>query len=187
MKIYACCFIGHRKIKMTDEMKEKLKNFIEYLIVELKVSVFLFGSVSQFDDLCHEIVTNLKEKYPHIERVVYPCRSEGYTLETEKAQRERVFSNFFKTEVKILGVERAVYFKNVYTAGKASYIERNYAMIDDSDYCVFFYDEDYQVKVDVFSNNVLSSKSGTKIAYDYAVKKKKKIFNIFKILNDKNW
>ena len=113
-----CCFAGHSKIYHTNEIYDNLVNLIEKLITEENVSEFWVGNYGSFDGLSAKAVRNLKEKYPHIERVVYPCRSEGYTLETEKAQRERVFSIFFKTEVKILGVERAVYFKNVYTAGK---------------------------------------------------------------------
>ena len=67
-------------------------------------------------------------------------------------------------------------------AGRAAYVERNYEMIDKSDYCVVYYDENYlpserkKSKKDLFS---YQPKSGTKIAYEYAVKKKKKIINVF--------
>ena len=64
-----CCFFGHRKIDETEELKNNLYEIIENLIVNEKVDTFLFGSKSQFDDLCHKIVTDLKEKYPHIKRI----------------------------------------------------------------------------------------------------------------------
>ena len=64
-----CCFFGHRKIDETEELKNNLCGIIENLIVNEKVDTFLFGSKSQFDDLCHEIVTVLKEKHPHIKRI----------------------------------------------------------------------------------------------------------------------
>ena len=64
-----CCFFGHRKIDETEELKNNLFEIIEALIVNEKVDIFLFGSKSQFDDLCHKTVTELKEKYPHIKRV----------------------------------------------------------------------------------------------------------------------
>ena len=57
VKLYTCCFFGHRKITETDELKSNLYSEIEKLIINEKVNTFLFGSKSQFDDLCHTIVT----------------------------------------------------------------------------------------------------------------------------------
>ena len=65
----ACCFFGHRKIDETPELIERLTREIEILIAEKEVSIFYFGSKSEFDDLCHKTVTELKEKYSHIKRV----------------------------------------------------------------------------------------------------------------------
>ena len=67
-------------------------------------------------------------------------------------------------------------------AGKASYVERNQEMINKSDFCVIYYDENYlpprrkNSRRDLFH---YQPKSGTAVAYDYAVKKKKKIINCF--------
>ena len=69
MKNYTTCFFGHRKIDETEELKNNLRGIIENLIVNEKVDTFFFGSKSQFDDLCHKIVTELKEKYPHLKRI----------------------------------------------------------------------------------------------------------------------
>lgn len=63
------CFFGHRTINETAELKSKLIEIIEKLIVDEKVDTFLFGSRSDFDDLCYDIITQLKEKYPHIKRI----------------------------------------------------------------------------------------------------------------------
>ena len=60
-----CCFLGHRTINETEELKSKLIEIIEKLIVNEKVDTFLFGSKSQFDSLCLELVSEIKEKYPH--------------------------------------------------------------------------------------------------------------------------
>ena len=65
----SCCFFGHRRIDETEELKNRLCGIVENLIVNEKVDTFFFGSKSQFDDLCHKIVTELKEKYPHIKRI----------------------------------------------------------------------------------------------------------------------
>ncbi len=65
----SCCFIGHRKIEENEELIQKLYSIVEELIVEEKVETFLFGSKSQFDHLCYEIVKELKQKYNDIKRV----------------------------------------------------------------------------------------------------------------------
>ena len=64
-----CCFIGHRKIKKTKEMERELFTIIENLIVNEKVDTFLFGSKSEFNSFCHDIVTKLKERHLHIQRI----------------------------------------------------------------------------------------------------------------------
>ena len=147
-----CCFIGHREINMTDELKEKLHMIIERLITEESIDTFLFGSKSQFDDLCYDIVTETKKKHPHIKRIFvraeYPYIDESY--------KAYLLENYEDT-----------YFpKSVLGAGKASYVKRNCEMIDNSRFCIVYYKEDYTPK---------SRKSGTKIAFTYAEKKKKNI------------
>ena len=132
-----CSFFGHRKIVKTEELIERIRNAIVNLIENHNVRVFLFGSRSDFDSLCHLIVTELKEQYPEIERRAYTCRSETCTLEKERAYWEGVYSYFEKRPVTLLGVEQEVEHKTKYTSGKAQYVERNQAMIDDSDFCIF--------------------------------------------------
>lgn len=57
MKENTCCFFGHRKIEDSSELRIKLYDTIEKLIVNEKIATFLFGSKSEFDALCHEAVT----------------------------------------------------------------------------------------------------------------------------------
>lgn len=82
MERTTCCFLGHRTIRETEELKSRLTEIIEKLIVEEKVDTFLFGSKSCFDSLCLNLVTEIKEEYPHIKRVYvraeYPYISERY-------------------------------------------------------------------------------------------------------------
>ena len=147
-----CCFIGHREINVTDELKEKLYVLIEHLIIEESIDTFLFGSKSQFDDLCYDIVTNMKKKYPHIKRIFvraeYPYIDESYKAYLLESYEDTYFP------------------KSVLGAGKASYVKRNCEMIENSCFCIVYYKEDYTPK---------GRKSGTKIALDYAEKKKKTI------------
>ena len=50
MKEYkVCSFFGHRKIEITKELKQKVKEVIEDLIFNHNVLTFLFGSRSDFD------------------------------------------------------------------------------------------------------------------------------------------
>lgn len=176
-----CCFIGHRKIKITEELTKEIYDYVEHLIVCENVKRFLFGSKSEFDELCHRIITELKEKYREIKRVGYTCRGESVIKESEREKWEKIYSDIEKREVRLFGVEEEFEHKNKYVACKGAYIERNQAMIDDSDYCLFYYNEHY-VAMQI-ENNVLLQippKSGTAIAYKYAKRKNKKIKNFYK-------
>ena len=167
-----CSFFGHRKIEETEELKKRLQDIIINLIEKEDVKIFLFGSKSDFNFLCHDVVTDLREQYSQIQRHTYTCRSETCILEKERAYWEKIYSQFQKQPVVLLGVEKEVEQKTKYEAGKASYVERNQAMINDSDFCVFYYNKDYIPPT--------KTNSGTKIAYEYAIRKKKKVINLFK-------
>lgn len=147
-----CCFLGHRTINETEELKSKLIEIIEKLIIDEKVDTFLFGSKSQFNSLCLELVTEIKVKYPHIKRIYvraeYPNIDEQYT---------NYLLEFF---------EDTYYPEHIRNSGKVAYVERNYEMINKSHYCIVYYDE---------QNAPTTRKSGTKIALDYAIKKGKQI------------
>ena len=181
-----CCFIGHRTIVASTELTENLTKTIERLIAEEGVKYFLFGSRSEFDDLCHSIVTALKEKHPHIVRVAYTRRSEYAVKAEEKEKMERTWASVLKTDVKFKDYDAEVQSEKVYSAGKASYVERNQELIDASDFCVFYYNEEYQPPRRKRTNRDLSTyqpKSGTRLAYEYAVQKSKKtdkvVINMF--------
>ena len=150
-----CCFFGHRTINETEELKSKLKEIIEKLIVENSVDTFLFGSKSRFNSLCLELVTKIKEKYPHIKRVY---------VRAEYPDIDELYTNCL-----LESFEDTYYPEHIRNSGKAAYVERNYEMINKSQYCIVYYDE---------QNAPTTRKSGTKIALDYAVIKGKQIINI---------
>ena len=143
MKWKTCCFFGHRTINEAEELKLKLIEIIKRLILDEKVDTFLFGSKSRFDSLCLRLVTEIKEVHPQIKRVYvraeYPYISERY--------KNYLLRNY----------EDTYYPKKIINAGKASYVERNYEMIDNSQICVIYYDEQAAPT---------TRKSGTKIALD---------------------
>ena len=168
---------GHRNVELNDEQYEKLKEILENLIVNENAQVFLFGSRSNFDYYCHEVITKLKEKYTFLQRKRYTCRHETCTLESEREYWEGLYSKWRKREVHLLGVEEEVEHKTKWTSGRASYVERNRAMVDDSDICIFYYDETYMPTERKYSKRCFTyqPKSGTALAFGYAKQKKKEV------------
>ncbi len=166
--MYTCCFIGHRKIDDTPELRNKLEKTLLALL-ENGVREFIFGSRSQFDDLCYDLLTELKKVYPDIKRIKY--RSD-YPDELSEYSKQ-----FF-----LDGYEDNICPEGVEGAGRLSYVKRNEAMIMASDICVSYYDKNYHPKPRKISKNALTSyqpKSGTRIAFEFAVQKNKKIINLF--------
>ena len=154
-ELRTCCFFGHRTINETDELKSKLNEVIEKLITDENVDTFLFGSKSRFNSWCLELVTKIKEKYPYIKRIYvraeYPYISEHY-------------KNYL-----LESYEDTYYPEKIIHSVKSVYIKRNYEMINNSQFCiVYFYEQ----------NAPTNRKSGTKIALDYAIKKRKHIIKL---------
>ena len=56
----------------------------------------------------------------------------------------------------------------ILNAGKAVYVERNRIMIDNSDFCIFYYDK----------TRAGDKFSGTRLAYKYALSQNKNILNL---------
>ena len=152
-KFYTCCFIGHRKIERTKELEKKLYCLIEGLIKLHYVDTFLFGSKSEFDDMCLEIVSKLKKKYGHIKRVYV------------RAEYQHISAAY--TEYLLRSYDETYFPSCAINAGRSVYVKRNLHMIDQSHYCMFYYIKDDTAK-----------KSGTNIAYEYSEKKNKASFNI---------
>ncbi len=148
----ACCIIGHRTISETEQLKSQLSEAIESLIVDKGVTTFLFGSKSRFNDLCYELVSQIKKKYPHIRRIYiqaeFPIIDDSYRTYLLDRYEETVFPEKLKN------------------AGRSIYVQRNYEMINQSRYCLVYYDEAYAPA---------KRKSGTKIALDYAIKQNREI------------
>ena len=152
MESKTCCFLGHRTINETEELKLKLLKIIEKLIISEHVDTFLFGSKSRFNSMCLDIVTSLKIKYPHIKRIY--VRAEYLNISEN-------YKNYL-----LESYDETYYPEKIIKSGKAVYVERNYEMIDKSHYCIVYYDE---------ANAPTTRKSGTKIALEYAIRKQKHI------------
>lgn len=159
-----CCFIGHRFIDITEELEHKLKTLMVYFITVKQVKIFLFGSKSEFNDFALKLILELKKQYKFIRivyvRAEYPNITDEYKSYLLKTYDDTVYPTFLSN------------------AGKAAYIERNKFMIEKSNYCVFFYNENYVPKKKSY-RKTMSLKSGTQIAFDYALKCKKVVINLF--------
>ncbi len=155
MKTNTCCFIGHRMIFEDEELISELYEIVEKLIVEEKVDTFLFGSKSMFNTICLEVVTKIKEKYPHIKRIY--VRAEYQYINED-------YKNFL-----LENYEDTYYPEKIRGSGRVAYVERNYEMINNSRFCVMYYNKDIAPK---------SRKSGTRIAFEYATKWGKQIINV---------
>ena len=157
-KDFTCCVFGHRKINKTAELTERLTKIFVDLIEERKVKTFLFGSKSEFDSLCLEIVSDLKSSYPNIKRIY---------VRSSFADIDKAYESYLLEKY-----EETYFPEKIRGAGKAAYVERNQEVINKSDFCVVYYDENYLPPQ--------KSKSGTAVAYNYALKKKREIVNVFK-------
>ena len=164
---HSVCFIGHRKINNTTELRERLQNILQELINNGTTN-YIFGDHSAFDSLCYKLVTKLKEKYPAIKRINF--------------RKDYEDIDDYTMQFLIKGYEESICPKGVGSAGRASYVERNQAMIRESDVCVFYYDENYRharrrtTRHDICD---YQPKSGTALAFQYAKTKKKTIINCY--------
>ena len=148
-----CCFLGHKKIDKSDELRKRLYNTIEELITQENADTFLFGSKSEFDDLCYETVSELKKKYRNIRRIY--------------VRAEYQYINESYMSYLLSYYEYSYYSVSAAGATKAVYIKRNREMIDKSDFCVIYFLDEYKPD---------GRKSGTRQAYEYAIKQKKTIY-----------
>ena len=152
MEEKSCSVFGHRDIEVCEELKIKLKTIFESLIVNHNVVIFYFGGFGDFDELCYEVISELKSCCKHIQRV--------YVLEEEKWQ-------YFKDKMPkylVNKYDEYVYFPTRYSGFTKRIYFRNCEIVDRSDVVIFY---------TRFKGN-----SGAYKILKYAQKKKKNIIQI---------
>ena len=149
--------IGHRKIEKSKELTDKLTELITDLIVNEGADTFLFGSRSQFDDLCYDIVTQLRYQYA-VNRIYV------------RAEYRKIN---YKYESYILAYYEDTYYPESVYSGRMAYVERNQVLVDMCDVLIVYPDPDYKNR---------TAKSGTLTAVEYANKKRKRVINTFELL-----
>ena len=148
-------FIGHREVKNAPLVELKIARTLERKFPE--AVCFNFGSNSQFNDLCWQVVSTMQQRNCNIEMNNFCCGNEKPFLKENKVDGKQYFDNI-------------IFPENAKNAGKRIYVERNKALIDASDVLIFYYNANYKP---AFSN------SGTKIAFEYAARCNKVIINLF--------
>lgn len=162
----SCAIFRHREIKVDKNLLLKLRDYIELLVIKEDITTFIFGSKSMFYEYCWVAINILKNKYPYLKRIVLDCQHE-HSLKLEDIDS---FENQIYYD-EVLKSNRSI------NAGKYTYINRNYEMIDMSDVVLFYYNKEYVPK--------RNTRSGTSLAYQYAKQKNKRIYNLFNPLNPK--
>lgn len=130
------CFTGHRPQSIPflwDETSEKsiaLKNRIRQEIINLieheNAAHFISGMALGTDQICAEIVLELKEKYPHITlECAFPCKTQA--VKWSDKCRERYFGIIYKADKRTM-VQRE------YTSD--CMMKRNRYMVDKSDFII---------------------------------------------------
>lgn len=77
-----CSCFGHQKINITIELRRKVESFIRHLIKYEDYDIFYFGGFSDFDDLCWQVVSELRKEFPHVQR--YFCVVDPHFLNPQK-------------------------------------------------------------------------------------------------------
>lgn len=161
-----CCLIGHRKVENIVKVTEKLKTTLINLIEKENVTTFLFGANGEFNDLCYKIVNELKSVYKL--KTIFYSRYNEYAFTYEEKER---YSYKSKKPFPYKCFDEIIEDETIHNAMlKYSYVLRNKKIIEESDFCLIYYRENYNLP-----NN---SNSGTEIAFNYAKKIKKQIIKI---------
>ena len=152
-KIKICSFFGHKDTEISTELYARTKEQI-LRAIELGCRTFYFGGYSSFDELCYTIVTQIKNEQPQlqIKRI--------YCVAMEKYLRKRV--RYFTPE----SYDEIIYLMPSFEGWYKSIYFRNCAMIDASDFVIFYAEE--------------RESSGAYKAYKYAKSKKKATVNLYK-------
>ncbi|MGN0608767.1 MAG: SLOG family protein [Oscillospiraceae bacterium] len=158
----SCCFTGHRKIQITENLTRILSNNLCCLIEEYGVTDFYSGGAVGWDTLCAQTVINLRRKYPQIRlHLILPCCEE---------QQTAAWSGRQKAEYReILAAADSVEFisENYYNGCMK---KRNARLVELADFCVCYYNEK-------------NSASGTGQTVRMALKKHIILINLYSIEN----
>ena len=152
-----CSFFGHRNVEESQELTALARAEIVKAI-NFGCRTFYFGGFGDWDSLCHKIVTEMKEEYPRLNiKRLFCVTQERYIRKRARYYNLDDYEDFIYLAPSFEGWYKSIYF-------------RNCAMIDQSDYVIFYAEE--------------RADSGAYKAFKHAKKQKDKIiknlYNQFK-------
>ena len=148
-----CSFFGHRTVTVTEELYAITTAEI-WKAVALGCRTFYFGGFGEFDALCLSIVKKIKEEHPILRiKSVYCVWHERYLRKPSHVFQKEDYDEIVYITPAFEGWYKSIYF-------------RNCAMIDQSDFVIFFAEK--------------RENSGAYKAYKYALSKKgKAVANLY--------
>ncbi len=101
--VKSVCFTGHRNIKVTQELSDRLCNKLETLI-NSGADTFLAGGAIGWDLLCEKTVLELRKKYPHIKlHIIMPCpeneQTKKWKSDDDRAEYHKILLAADYTEI----------------------------------------------------------------------------------------
>ena len=148
-----CSFFGHSNVEITDELIEFTKleiiNAINY-----GCRIFYFGGYSNFDSLCYQILSGIMLEKPQLNiKRVYCVPQEQFLRKKARYFNREDYDEVVYLQPRKTGWYRCIFFRNI-------------AMIDGSDYVIFYAEE--------------RERSGAYKTFSYAkTQKNKVVVNLF--------
>ena len=153
----SCFFTGHRILKITDTLYERLRETLVGFI-ENGATDFYAGGAIGWDMLCENTVLQLKTCYPHIKlHLILPCPPEEQTSRWRVPQKDEYY-RILKAADSVETLS-AAYHKDCMKI-------RNSRLADLGDICICYYNEQHRY-------------GGTYQTVNMAQKHGKSIFNLF--------
>ena len=148
-----CSFFGHRDVEINQELFERVQAEV-IKAIHSGYNTFYFGGYGEFDKLCRQIVTKIKNERPelNIQRI--------FCVPMEKDLRKK--SQWLNDT----NCDKIEYLRPTFNGWYRSIYFRNCAMIDNSDVIIFYAEN--------------RANSGAYKAYRYAKSKKGKwVINLY--------
>lgn len=128
----SCFFTGHRTVKITGELLERLDSKLTEMIND-GITDFYAGGAVGWDTICAKRVLALKEKYPQIRfHLVLPCPPKQQTLkwnDDQKTEYDMILKNADDTRI----------VSKEYTNDCMR--NRNARLVELGDICICYYNE----------------------------------------------
>lgn len=130
-KMSSICFTGHRNIKKSAELKQRIWNAIENSIKN-GITDFYAGGAPGFDTICAQTVLQLRNSYPQIKlHLILPCSEEEQTAKWDSDQKSIYYDILGKAD----SIERLS--ENYYNGCMKV---RNARLVELADCCICYYD-----------------------------------------------